>query len=544
MKESNFYSDDFEQLLREKTEQYKMYPSEKVWKGIHGSLHTKRRWFITSMSLLITGILFFAGRELLSPSKAELAKRSAVTSHSPADPASANDENTSPLAALSGQHRRTASSNSVKRSPSGADDRSYKEINVRLSDPAESHPNISDMLSQVVSLPAHPPSIPLIASVHTPTPAAAVTEEISASNAGSVAQAGRNVNVVNAVNAPGNTPAAGALTDRSLTISSNAPTATAMDNSKDIDLHTRIARNNAPARKTLAVTRSTTGSVTGSETLVDSSGKTASANVVFNDAIADQQRINWLYDYAVYNLPAAAKRGRKYFQMYASPTVTYRSLSGGGTGSKTLSIPGDAKDYIDHKPSLGFEVGGMMMYRLTRNLTVKAGLQFNFSRYTVKAYVSNPQRATADLNSSFGYALDTVTSRANNQPVELKSQINLTNDFYQLSAPIGFELRVLGNERLQLNVAATIQPSYLMNTNSYLLTTDYINYVKGPGQFRRWNLTGGVETFLSYKLHNGLRLQAGPEFRYQLLSSFNSGYPIRENLKSYGLKIGIVKAIP
>src|ERR1700749_1156783 len=68
MKESNFYSDEFEQLIREKTEQYKMYPSEKVWKGVHNSLHTKRKWFIGTMALLVGGILFFAGRELISPS--------------------------------------------------------------------------------------------------------------------------------------------------------------------------------------------------------------------------------------------------------------------------------------------------------------------------------------------------------------------------------------------------------------------------------------------------------------------------------------------
>jgi len=66
--ERNFYSDEFEQLIREKTEQYKMYPSEKVWKGVYSSLHTKKRWFIAGMSLLVTGIILLAGRELLSPS--------------------------------------------------------------------------------------------------------------------------------------------------------------------------------------------------------------------------------------------------------------------------------------------------------------------------------------------------------------------------------------------------------------------------------------------------------------------------------------------
>ncbi|MBN9379537.1 MAG: outer membrane beta-barrel protein [Chitinophagaceae bacterium] len=541
MKESNFYSDDFEQLLREKTEQYKMYPSEKVWKGIHGSLHTKRRWFITSMSLLVTGILFFAGRELLSPSKAELNKRAVVTTRDVVDPGSNEEGNTSPLAALSGQHHNTNSSITGRRSTSGADDRSYKGINVRISGPAESHPDISGMLSQVVSLPAQPPSIPLITVLgHSVPPAGGVTEDGSSSSVGYVAQTGRNAGV------SGNIPGMGASTDRSLTISSNAPlTAGNVENAsaKDIDLLTHAARNNAHSRNALAVTRSASGAVTGSETLVDSTGKTASGKVVFTDAIADQQRINWLYDYAVYNLPAAAKRGRKYLQMYVSPTVTYRTISGGIPTSKNYYLHGDGKDYVDHTPSLGFEVGGVILYRVTRNLTIKGGLQFNFSRYTMKAY-ANPQQATADLNTYYGYCLDSVIAQATSQPFVSKPQSHLTNDFYQLSAPIGFELRVMGNERLQLHIGASIQPSYLLNTNAYLLTTDYVNYVKGPAQFRRWNLTGGLEAFLSYKLHNGLRLQAGPEFRYQLLSTFNDGYPIRENMKGYGLKIGIVKAIP
>ena len=83
MKESSFYSDDFEQLIREKTEQYKMYPSERVWKGVHNSLHTKRKWFIGSMSLLVTGILFFAGRELISPSSRSVATRKPATTAAP-----------------------------------------------------------------------------------------------------------------------------------------------------------------------------------------------------------------------------------------------------------------------------------------------------------------------------------------------------------------------------------------------------------------------------------------------------------------------------
>jgi len=527
MKESNFYSDEFEQLLREKTEQYKMYPSEKVWKGIHGSLHTKRRWFISGMFLLVTGILFFAGRDLLFPSKAELTKRTIASANNPAS--STDNENPAPLAAVSGQ--RHTSSIASRHSGQSSDDQSHKEINIGLIDPAVRQRDISEMLSQVVALPAEPPSIPLIADLRMPSSVSVTEENTLAQTPGKPAT--------------GSAQAAIAVADRSTSFVSMPPaSSTTADNAKDMaETPARIVKNTV-SRNTLAETRSIAEPVAGSGS-VDSSRRASGGSVVFTDEIADQQRINWLYDYAVYSLPAAVKKGRKYFQLYFSPTATYRRLSGGVLTNKSGTSIGNPKDYLEHGPALGFEVGGAYMYRITRNLTVKAGLQFNYMRYSVKGR-ANMNLPYPDIRSPYGLSLDTASL-----PIPLrrpysdsKQQISLTNDIYQLSAPIGFELRVMGNERLQLNVGASIQPSYLLNTNVYYLTSDYGSYVKGPSQFRRWNLTGGVEAFLSYKLHNNLRLQAGPEFRYQLLSSFYNSYPIQENLKGYGFKIGIVKAIP
>ena len=95
MKESNFYSDDFEQLIRGKTEQYKMYPSENVWKGVHNSLHTKRKWFIGSMALLVTGILYFSGKELIAPSAhAAIAHKATGAAGTTADLAAADPAKT------------------------------------------------------------------------------------------------------------------------------------------------------------------------------------------------------------------------------------------------------------------------------------------------------------------------------------------------------------------------------------------------------------------------------------------------------------------
>jgi len=55
--ERQFNNGDFEKLLRDNANQYRMYPSEKVWKGIHASLHTRRRWYglTAAIMFLVTG---------------------------------------------------------------------------------------------------------------------------------------------------------------------------------------------------------------------------------------------------------------------------------------------------------------------------------------------------------------------------------------------------------------------------------------------------------------------------------------------------------
>ena len=520
MKESNFYSDEFEQLIREKTEQYKMYPSEKAWKGIHGSLHTKRRWFIGSMSILVTGILFFAGKELIAPSNHPvLSKKELAASTTAGNNPAKTPEESLPATSFATLRRSpvvtSRQTDAVTDAPS-SDQQPYKGITITISDPVIRQPDLSEILNHAFHLPATAPALPVIAASRIP---GNMTED-----------------------------KVGADNEKEYADLIGSGMSSGIGDGRVV----RAVKNNAVTRNNLAVTRSVPEPAAGAETLADSAAQAVQPSPTLLTEAIDQARINWLQDYAVYNLSPAAKKGRKLLQVYFSPTVNYRTLSGGDFTSPksivqnvpvSLSHTGDAQKYVDHTPALGFEVGSNLLYRLTRNLTLKAGLQFSFSRYKIKAYSSNPQQATIGLNSYYGYYLDSITAYSSIRNFGGKRVESLNNDYYQLSVPLGFELRILGNERLQLNVAATIQPTYLLNTNSYLLTTDYTNYTKEPSLFRRWNVNGGVETFLSYKMHNGARWQIGPEFRYQLLSTYSNEYPIHENLKGYGLKIGLVKEL-
>src|SRR5689334_8274988 len=55
--ERNIYMDDeFEKFLKEKADQYKLYPSDKAWANIQRSLRPKREWpYITLTLLLLLG---------------------------------------------------------------------------------------------------------------------------------------------------------------------------------------------------------------------------------------------------------------------------------------------------------------------------------------------------------------------------------------------------------------------------------------------------------------------------------------------------------
>src|SRR6185295_5088893 len=56
--ESSFNNREFEQYVKVNADQYRMIPSEKVWKGINGTLHTRRKWYGFGLAflLLLTGV--------------------------------------------------------------------------------------------------------------------------------------------------------------------------------------------------------------------------------------------------------------------------------------------------------------------------------------------------------------------------------------------------------------------------------------------------------------------------------------------------------
>jgi len=218
-------------------------------------------------------------------------------------------------------------------------------------------------------------------------------------------------------------------------------------------------------------------------------------------------------------------RKKKYStQLYFTPSVSYRRLSD------------NLENVVTHKPDFGFEVGYTVKRAVSKTVKLRAGLQFNVLRYDIKTYNSSTEVATIRLNAR--NRTESVSTPTNYNNISGYKSNWLQNFYFQVSAPVGMELKLRGDDKVQFGIASTLQPTYILGDRAYLISTDYKNYAEVPKLIRHMNVNTSLETFVAYSTGH-LQWQVGPQVRYQLFSSFVKKYPVKENLFDFGLKVGI-----
>ncbi len=234
------------------------------------------------------------------------------------------------------------------------------------------------------------------------------------------------------------------------------------------------------------------------------------------------------------------------YDVYATPSKSFRKLeddkerdqytttSSSANTNNTTSLGNTVK----HKPALGLEAGFTIGYNLTNRFKVKAGLQFNIRQYYIDAYQTFGVATIAIVQNN---RLDSLTfysrfGSAGSSYAETK----LDNRLYQLSIPLGVQWDAIQGKKLGISFGASVQPTFTLNKNVYLISTDYKYYANGESFFRKWNFNTAIDVNISYKL-NDVKLYLGPQVRYQHLPTYNDSYPIKEYRLDYGVKIGIIK---
>ena len=470
--ERRFNNGDFEKLVRDNANQYRMYPSEKVWKGVHSALHSRRKWYglTAAIMFLVTGsivsLFIFnndksASDNLASENKISVDKKATVTPKT-----IANSETTNHLTPA-------APINHTKASTSAPQD-----------------PNNSFLNSLAFN----------------------TTSD----------QTDKQVNVVSDTNDPiirSNTELAG---ETSISESIINPEHLALE----FPLINTSNRTSVDKEETNEIENGMANKIIEGQSTVD-----ANTEKTMRDAISSiaSQKI----------VLSPKKQARITAQIYFTPTVSYRKLTENKRvgNSNSLYVPViDLNNLVKHKPAMGLEFGIEGRYRVIDNFFIKSGLQFNINRYDIKAYSHPTEIATVALNS--GYRVDSAAAYSNYRNYNSSSSANwLENLYFQVSMPIGAEMILSDKKNFQWGVSATVQPTYVIGDKAYVISSDYKNYAKFPNLMRRWNISTGVGTFISYSTGH-IRWQVGPHFRYQHMSSFVNELTIKEKPYAIGLKVG------
>jgi hypothetical protein len=507
--EKDFYTDDFEQLLKDTTDDFRMYPSRKVWHSIYNDLHPARKWPSFAVCLLLITSILYIG----------IHNNNSIN---------AGADNLF-LSALT--------------PPAGTD----KDIPPRFSSSANRGTNEADvpgldnsrngLKNQKQALAGNDFSVRLVSKKHTQNDVALHPNVLP----GKLDLAGPEASV--------KSPDALAVNPLPVNLSAPAESITISDvpgqTTEESALIHRVPGSTNTITGLVATQVGPTGAIEGNKTLPVAPGVSALK-------IRNAEETIWIEDYSFHNKRNSDKWKAKLSTLvYFTPSVGYRIFNKNNSfepvnalliRSSATSV--DADDAISQQAALSMESGASVLLDLTKKLKVKAGIQINYNNYISYAQrLNHPSSANLllnDLNTGNTYLVPYNTIYGN------KSGDNLTrlnNKTIQFSVPIGADYKLAGNDKLKWYIGATLQPTYVAGGNAYLISSDYKNYIDMPSMLRSWNLNAGFESFVSYKTKSGSYINLGPQFRYQLLSTYSNRYTYSENLYNIGIKLGIMRKL-
>jgi len=541
--EKNIYTDDFELMLKERSDEFRMYPSKRVWHSIYNDLHPSRKWPSIAVSLLLITTLIITGY---------------WNNNKHTTASSTNSVNS--ISALKNNFSTKIQQSIVKNSRKEIEPPSTSSTLIQPTPATKKFPDNETV--NIKNTTTHPISSTDIAYIHTTK---------ASKNSALHFEDNLSIDDVRKLQEP--IPNLKALNSSNTVASVNKFSSKNKDalGNKSTDLtiaNTKLAAENLSTIKELSGNESNITSLpvtlfSTEENNVNNintfpSIKSNSVNENKKIEVATAQSTNqriisiqdkaWIDNDAFYNKSKRKKwKDRATKEFYFTPSVSFRNFSNNSgfdaitNGSLTVPFSASSLNATLHqKPGIGFEAGIGWAYSLSKKLRLKVGIQANTTSYVIYGEETNHPVLTTlrltNINTGFPY-LDPRTATLANSGM---NTVKIHNSTYQVSIPLGFSIKIAGADKLEWYAGASVQPTLVLFGKANLISDDRKNYVSDPSLIRRWNLNAGFETYIHYKF-DGFTLQAGPQFRYQLLSTYANQYTINENLYNIGLKIGILK---
>ena len=502
MMERRFSMNDFEHSLKEHADDFKMIPSKRVWHGIYNDMHPGRRWPSVTMSLLLVFTLVVIGH--LNTRNGYKTVNSKDHSLQPNTVASnlnsGENSNTNQQIALPKQGSRIGNDNPLAESQQkGIARQELKNPDTRLLQNKTEDLNSDDLVTQN--------SKASIQSVSTEI-------EKNENSSSQVAVESKN-------NIDGET-----FSYNNFRLQENSVDPTKSNETKTINEKVPAAiENNLQSDHQIAI---------GNINLIS----TKVANETKNVKSREQQKQNDLA-----KKPKQKKNDKINWVYFAAPQANSVSFNGQpirpSNGGNSPAVAINAGNYkVLHNSALGFEAGVQLNNSVTRKLWITSGIHITYSGYNITSNEVHPTFANLFLKDPATgdvYSKSYITHYGNGTG---QTVVSVRNYSLQGSLPVGLQYEFAGSDKIKFNTYANFEPSLVIKSNAYILSSDGNNYINDPDLLRKFNMNSNFGAFITFNSAK-FKWQIGPNVRYQWLSTYKKDYPIQEHLIDYGIRIGI-----
>jgi hypothetical protein len=238
------------------------------------------------------------------------------------------------------------------------------------------------------------------------------------------------------------------------------------------------------------------------------------------------------------------KNSKIAWTFYVNPTISSvsfnkKSIQPSANSASMVVLSNQPSFKQTHNPRFGLETGGEMSLKIAKKFKFITGLNLSYSGYNNVSNLVHPTFANLTLKDDQGgtYSKSYITHYGNGQS---QDHIYLTNYSVEASIPLGVQYNIWGNEKIKIDIASLVEPSLILKSNAFLISSDGRYYVNDPTLIRRTNLEGHFGSYITF-IGKKIKWHFGPDLRYQLFSTYKSIYPTSEHLIYYGIRIGISK---
>ena len=529
MHNEELHTEEFVRFLQEGTANFKMFPSRKIWYGIYNDMHPARRWPSMAVCLLLLTSLIYLGIN----NNNSLSKKDTI------------------LHAQRLQQAELYAANNDIFEPSVISHSVAKQshFNTALY-PVIANENISSNKEE---------NIDFITSKDEESATIGIKlENNSISN--SIVVLGTLSRIINKVEIQSAVVINSAVVngESNLPATFSSAGAPELKNKLSVEeaLATMIPYGDKKKDKIVGLPEKTKAAISANSNIINDESETVTSPIKKAET-EDSEKRSLTYE----NTLTKFKTGKKgifskanSINYYLTPSIGFRTLQQGSAlelpapaqavvvNSTQPTPPQNINNKVTQQYAINLEAGATVLFPITKRLSLSSGVQINYTNYEISAknLGHTIQTDMALRTSANSGVLVTKASTFANTLADHNATLN--NSTTQLSVPVGVQYRILGNKNVQWLAGASLQPTYTIGGNAYVLSADNRNYISAPDMLRRFNANVGFESYLSIATGKGVRFIIGPQLRYQILSNYKNTYNFTEKLYNAGVKVGLNKS--